>query len=1106
MTIDAPAACPVSPPGCRVAQAIFESLSLAVRALEKDLTMGSRQYARMRRANDPNIVFQDIKAAPTQGIELLCKPLVSTVAEVNASDCSIVLSSLQSWNVSRPLVVNGHGYDIIFHDSDCLWLESIEGIQNGMQVSQVHSQGSTDELAAEFLSTWGARWKRHDEVPAARWSTILQFAQDKLPQGSLPWITIDADALKKCISRKKATTSAGLDGVSIHDLRAMPPSVLTNFCRIFLTAELSGLWPAQVIDGRVTSLAKTDNPQSATDFRPITVLSLIYRCYGALHAKHAIRVLKDTLPDHLYGSRPGRYAAQLWTHILWAIAYSFCQQIRLSGLIADIQKAFNHLPREVVVACCLWLGFPFPLVKAWSGAMASFQRQFAIRGCLSDPIGSSTGYPEGDALSCVAMVCIDILFHAWLTHFFPLCQPMSFVDDWQVLTCSPSELPGIRSCLLDFVHEVDLLLDDRKTFAWSICPLARAALKQEGFKVELDCRNLGAQCQMSRKHSNKVQTDRFSGLVALWPKLRLSACRYEAKLRAIHTAAWPKAMHAIAATTVSLAQFHQLRTGAMKGLHADGAGSNAFVHLGLVHEPCSDPHFWAILSTFRLIRACANRAEVKEALIGLAHGKLSCPDNSVTFTLLTRLHLLGWHVTEAGSLRDELGEFSLFKSSFAEVAFRAGLAWQRVVSQEVSHRPVFQHLSRSDPFHTRKWLSSLNASDAALMRKLLNGTHVTQDSKQYCQPGDTDECPLCGSVDSRFHRFWVCPNFDHLREDVPHDIMKLIPSLPESLTCSGWSIRPWTQLRWWTMLSGLTCGDPKPCEPGTKVVNFFTDGSCFGQHLPNQRFAAWSVVTAGDSSDGSDSHIHDCGPLPGLLQSAFRAEVFAILRAVQAARFHVRKIMIWTDCASAITGLNKILEGECPGPNDPHSDLWLQVFHAVRDLPPGSVHVTKVQAHIGRIGSSPFEDWCLTHNTWADRTAVRANFNRPAEFWQLFHAHDHACSVTHRVSRAIQGVLLQVSRAVVRMADVAEPVAEPVIQGERPPAEVWRGLPGLQRFPLAAARWYGRNLVEKILSWWHFTLHGEGGKCVWVAHFQLYLDFQIATGFRGPIHETVERC
>lgn len=212
--------------------------------------------------------------------------------------------------------------------------------------------------------------------------------------------------------------------------------------------------------------------------------------------------------------------------------------------------------------------------------------------------------------------------------------------------------------------------------------------------------------------------------------------------------------------------------------------------------------------------------------------------------------------------------------------------------------------------------------------------------------------------------------------------------------------------------------------------------------------------------------------------------------------------MIWTDCASAIAGLRKILDGEYPAPNGPHSDLWQKIFHAVSDLPPGSVQVTKVQAHVGTVGSSPFEDWCLLHNHWADRTAVRANFNRPESFWKVFHAHVHACDVAQRLSRVVQDVLLNVSRAVVRIADLQEPEEVPCEPAVRPPAECWRGLNALLKFPQAAARWYGQAMVEKVLSWWHSTLHDVGEPCVWVAHFQLYLDFQIATGCIGPIHET----
>ena len=92
----------------------------------------------------------------------------------------------------------------------------------------------------------------------------------------------------------------------------------------------------------------------------------------------------------------------------------------LSGVIADLRKAFNYLPREVVLEGCAIVGVPFPVLTAWAGALANMPRRFQIQGSISKPAYSTCGLPEGCALSCLGMMVIDMMFHAWMLHFFPL--------------------------------------------------------------------------------------------------------------------------------------------------------------------------------------------------------------------------------------------------------------------------------------------------------------------------------------------------------------------------------------------------------------------------------------------------------------------------------------------------------------------------------------------------------------------------------------------------------------------------------------------------------------------------------------------------------------
>jgi hypothetical protein len=108
----------------------------------------------------------------------------------------------------------------------------------------------------------------------------------------------------------------------------------------------------------VNCLAKTDQPQSAMDYRPITVPGIVYGIWGSYHAQKAIRAIDPILPDTLYGRRPACFAGQVWSELLRAVEDSQVEGIALTGLIADLPKAFNHIPRLIVFEALALLCIP----------------------------------------------------------------------------------------------------------------------------------------------------------------------------------------------------------------------------------------------------------------------------------------------------------------------------------------------------------------------------------------------------------------------------------------------------------------------------------------------------------------------------------------------------------------------------------------------------------------------------------------------------------------------------------------------------------------------------------------------------------------------------
>lgn len=297
----------------------------------------------------------------------------------------------------------------------------------------------------------------------------------------------------------------------------------------------------QTLVGRVASLAKTSNPCQVRDFRPITVLSHCYRLWGGIRSRQLLRSIDDLCPPFLFGNRPGCHAMQLWTYVQWMIEMAHLENRPLAGVTADIQKAFNHIPREVLFHACLVIGMPAGVLRGWAGALSNVQRRFQIREATSPPLFSVTGCPEGCSMSCVGMLVMDILFHRWVSVQHPLEYPLSYVDDWQILTYDPSRICSILDSLEAFTKHVDLQLDSKKTFAWSTCGASRKALKQQGVPLQAQAKSLGAQMQFTRRHAAKVLTGRLEELQPLWPRLRRSLSPYMSKFVQLLPQHGPKA-------------------------------------------------------------------------------------------------------------------------------------------------------------------------------------------------------------------------------------------------------------------------------------------------------------------------------------------------------------------------------------------------------------------------------------------------------------------------------------------------------------------------------------------------------------------------------------
>ena len=1104
----APCQLPQSAPDEVVARAIYESFTLEVRDLEARLRKTHRAYAVQRRELKPDLVFEDIRHPGPEGINLLFDPCQSKIVSVDPEFAMVELAEVVPWKEHLPVWCMSHRHLIHHTEDSCLWLDTVDGLEPGMTITQTNQKGGLAELAEEFRSTWDKRWNRHRNVPASQWTAILAFAAQTLRPLPCKYRPMTSAHMSALISTRKKRSARGLDGVALADLAALPQEALDQFIACFNHAEAGNPWPQQLLAGKVSSLAKCSLPRSASDFRPITVLGVLYRLWGTHHCKGLLQDMHPHLPALLLGSRPGCSATQVWCELAWKIEQSHLCGIPLCGLQADIVKAFNGLPREVVMTACAHLGVPWPVLKGWSSALGSLERFFEIRQSLTEPLLSTTGVPEGDAMSILAMLVIDLILHRWMEALCPQVSVYTFVDDWQLLVRHANQMPAAYAQLTRFCDLMDLQLDAKKTFCWALTSECRQRLKQHGFSIAHGGRTLGAHLQYTLQHTNSTVTKRVEAMQPLWDRLQMSQCTYTAKVEAIRMAAWPNALHGIFAVGCSQQMFSTLRSGAMRGLQAKASGANPWIQLGLIEQVTTDPAFWTLATSIRQVRAYGCATALEPLLADIAHCTDEYPANGITSTLVHRLQWLGWHILPHGGLRDQFGTFSLFDCSLPEILLRAEWSWRLVVSEQVRSRHGMSSFHLCDATATRRWLRLLPSVDQALFRKVLNGSFFIENAKVKWDSSVDDTCPFCACTDGRFHRWWVCDAFHEVRSSIPADIMRMIPFLPESLTCFGWNLLPHTWTLWQQYLAALrTPSWYDLADPPGDFADLFTDGSCFHPQHAQFRFAAFAVVQA--SSGGHDDRVLCAGPLPGLLQSAARSEIFACREALRWAWTYRVSVRIWVDSAMVVRRFQQLQRAASfSSINRSHGDLWKDIFDMLHSDRCPEVQICKVEAHCSvDTSESAFEDWLILHNQWAHNSAVRANLQRPPAFWNLFHAHRQAVEITEKIGVAVRQVQLAISRKVVQRQVCVEAYAEDSHDPIAPlptetPEPTWTSLPmrtDIQPALDVQLQKFGRVQVQFLCDWFWNGVQSSNSPARWYSFYQLYIDFVGARQCGGPI-------
>ena len=680
------------------------------------------------------------------------------------------------------------------------------------------------------------------------------------------------------------------------------------------------------------------------------------------------------------------------------------------------------------------------------------------------------------------------------------------MDNWDFITWDPAWATRQLDLLLTFASKVDLTVDRKKTFMWSTDPDVRQQCRQQGIPVSSSARDLGAHIAFSKRYSNHTIKDRLRTLEDLWPAIRRSPSPHALKVRVLSTVAWPRGLHAVSSAPVASTVWNSLRSKATQAIIGRKAGVNPQIFLGLLEN--ADPEDFALQKSVNDAREFSDSHFLPSVVAPLAFGLITLPPNAPAHILMTRLHRVGIMVTENGLLQDRFGTMQLFDSP-QEVALRLSWAWHQHVAASVAHRVDFKGLSWVDTVTTRNRLLQMTPVQQALFRLQLAGGSITADYSCHWTDQGLDVCQWCGGKDSLEHRFWTCSATAHLRAKLAPKASSRIGELPPALALSGWALHAPSWIDWTSLLISLPRDIlPPACSfPPYAWVDIFTDGSCLWQNQPSVRIASWSSIIAQPCARAWNFEVYGVlgsSYLPGLLQTSYRAELYALAYSLHWASCFCQPVRIWSDCLGVINRFLLVVKGKRRvKPNSSHADLWEWVLQSVSRLGVDKVQLQRVPAHRSVQSARTLEEaWKTWNNGAADRAAKMANVSRPPTFWKTWQLHAAQHFEIQSLYEEVVNLQLAVAELSIKTASKShedlefEPVA---VKTGRQFSKHYDASAWDLTMPVALTSRYGYGLADKVVNWWQERVRTDDENLCWIPFTYLYIDFQLTYGCPGPL-------
>ena len=251
---------------------------------------------------------------------------------------------------------------------------------------------------------------------------FLDFFMQEPNTDSLFLMPTNEAELLKLVSSLKSNKSPGFDGIKNELIKDIIHGIVIPLVHIFNLSVSSGIVPKQLKIAKVVPIFKKGDPQTLSNYRPISLLTSFSKILEKLVYDRTVTFLNKTkiFSKFQFGFREKHTTTHAILHFVDKVAQALDNHLHTVGVFLDFSKAFDTVDHEILISKLSYYGVR-GIALSWFRSYLSDRKQYvSLNGIDSSRQTICCGVPQGSLLG-------PLLFILYINDFHLSSDVLSFI-------------------------------------------------------------------------------------------------------------------------------------------------------------------------------------------------------------------------------------------------------------------------------------------------------------------------------------------------------------------------------------------------------------------------------------------------------------------------------------------------------------------------------------------------------------------------------------------------------------------------------------------------------------------------------------------------------